>query len=70
MQAHDDGVAVARHRFVDAVVDDLVDEVMESTLRRVPDIHTGALSNGLESLKDGDVLGVVTRWAVGVRRGV
>ena len=44
-----DAVAVAADRLVYGVVDDLVDEVMEAPAPGVPDVHAGALANGLES---------------------
>jgi hypothetical protein len=54
-----DVVAVTRERLVNRVINNLVDEVVESPLARRPDVHAGAASNCLESLQDGDVLGVI-----------
>ena len=55
-----DVVALAGERFVDRVVHDLVDEVVESARAGRPDVHTRALANGFETFEDGDVLGGVT----------
>ena len=46
-------------RFVDGVVDDLVDKVMEPALTRGSDIHTRALTDRFETLENCDRLGVV-----------
>ena len=52
-------VRVAGERFVDRVVDDLVDEVMQSALGRRADVHAGAFANRLESLENLDLPSVV-----------
>ncbi len=54
-----DGVAVAGERFVDRVVHDLVDEVVKSAFARGADVHARALAHCLETLEDGDLVGVV-----------
>ena len=54
-----DARAVARHRLVDRVVDDLVDEVMQAGRTGGADVHTGALTNGFEAPEHRDVFGVV-----------
>ena len=54
-----DAVAVAGHRLVDAVVGDLDQQVMQTTLVGAADVHTGAPADGLETFEDGDVRGVV-----------
>jgi hypothetical protein len=56
-----DAVAVARERLVDGVVHDLVDQVVQATDTGRADVHARALAHGLETLQDGDVLGVVAR---------
>ena len=43
-----DGIAIARQRLVDGVVDDLLHEVMQAPLVRRTDIHTGALADGFQ----------------------
>src|SRR6185436_16143260 len=50
---------VAGQGLVDGVVDHLVDEVMQTAHAGRPDVHAGALADGLETLEDGDVLSVV-----------
>ena len=47
------------HRFVDRVVDDLVDEVVQSGLSRRADIHPRPSANSLNPLQHIDVGGVV-----------
>ena len=62
----DDPVAVARHRLVDGVVDDLVDQVMEAALVGAPDVHSGPAAYRLRALEHLDVYGgvVLRRGAV------
>ena len=55
--------AVPGQRLVDRVVDDLVDEMMQSPLGGVADVHSGAFTNRFESLENLDGLG-----AIAVRR--
>ena len=52
-----DAGAVARHRLVDGVVDDLVDEVVEAGRTGGSDVHPGPLPDRFETLENGDVLG-------------
>ena len=66
---HIDRIAVARQGLVDGVVDDLVDEVMQPTVARGPDVHARALPDGLQTLEDGDVLGVVAARGAGAVGG-
>ena len=47
---HGDAVAVPGHRLVDRVVDDLVDQVMETALVGAPDVHPGSSSDRLQAL--------------------
>ncbi len=54
-----DAGAVARHRLVDGVVDDLPDEVVKAARTRRPDVHAGALPDRFEALEHSDVAGVV-----------
>jgi len=46
-----DLVAEASQRFVDRVVDDLENEVVETAFSGIPDVHAGSLANGIEALK-------------------
>ena len=59
--------AVAGERFVDRVVDDFVDEVVQSALGRRADVHARALANRLEALEYLDVARVVLPAAAVVR---
>jgi hypothetical protein len=54
-----DAVAAARHRFVDAVVDDLGDQLVEAALIRAANVHTGASADRFEALEDLDIAGCV-----------
>jgi hypothetical protein len=47
-----DFVTVAREGLVDRVVDDLVNEMVESTVARGSDVHRRTLPNGLEPLQN------------------
>ena len=62
--------AVAGKVLVYRVVDRLPDEVVESrAVVHVPDVHTGALANGLEPLEHGDVARAVLGSGRGNRSG-
>jgi len=54
-----DTLTLARKTLIDGVVDDLEDEVVKTSLRRVADVHPGALPDGFEALEDPNVLGAV-----------
>ncbi len=56
-------VAVAGQCFVDRVVHDLVDEVMESAGTGRTDVHAGSLAHRLQALKNRDVLCAIGRVA-------
>ena len=58
-QDHRDVAGVARHCLVYGVIDNLVDQVVQSPLAGGADVHAGALADGVEPLKDGDRAGVV-----------
>ena len=58
-QRDDDARAVAGHRLVDGVVDDLPDEVVEAGQAGGADVHARALAHRVEPLEDLDVLGAV-----------
>ena len=54
-QLDGDEVAVARHRLVDRVVDDLVDEVVQSAGAGRADVHAGTHPHGLEPFEHLDL---------------
>ena len=61
-----DRVAVAAERFVDRVVDGLVDEVVQTVGARVADVHGGALADRLQALEHLDVArGVASQRSCG-----
>jgi hypothetical protein len=47
--------AVTGHEFVNAIVDDLIDEVMETPLVGAADIHARPAANGFHTAKDLDI---------------
>jgi hypothetical protein len=55
-----DSVAITREGFIDGVVDDFVDQVVEAAFSGGADIHSRAFADGVEAFKDGDIAGVVT----------
>ena len=54
-----DVVAEAGERLVDGVVDDLIDQVVQSGLGGRADVHARALADGLEAFQNLDLRGVV-----------
>ena len=48
----DDCVAVPAERFIDGVVHDFADEVMQPPVIGAADIHTGPATDGLEALEN------------------
>ena len=66
---HGDVRAVAREGFVDGVIDDLIDEVVQTARGGRADVHARALAHRFQSLEDLNFRGVVI--VVGVdRRGL
>ena len=55
MEDHLEVVVAACEGFVDGVVDDLVNEVMQSPRARRADVHARAQADRLEAFEDGDV---------------
>jgi hypothetical protein len=55
---------VARHRLVDRVVDDFVDEVMQPRRAGRTDVHPRAFAHRFEAFENGDVLGAVRLCAI------
>jgi len=58
-QRYDDVIAEALEGLVDAVVDDLVDQMVEASGAGRADVHAGPAANGLQALENGDVFGVI-----------
>ncbi len=56
---HGDLVSVARHRFVDRVVDHFIDEVVQAADRRVANVHGRALAHVLQVAQVLELLGAV-----------
>jgi hypothetical protein len=63
-----DVLAESGQRFVDRVVNDLVDQVMQPGRSRGPDVHRRALPDGLEALQHLDFVGLVVVGAAGHNR--
>ena len=59
MQDDVDDDAIARHRLVDRVVDDLVHEVVQTRGPGGADVHARTLAHRLETLENRDVLSTV-----------
>ena len=59
LECHGDVRAVARHRLVDAVVDYLVDQVVQAARAGRSDVHAGPLSHRFQPVQDGDAFRVV-----------
>ena len=61
VDGHVDPGRLVGHRLVDAVVDDLPDELMQAAAIGRADVHARAHAHGLEALENLDVLGGVAR---------
>jgi hypothetical protein len=55
VQCQGDVRGIAIHRFVDGVVEDLPDQMMEAGGTDTADVHARTLANGLEAFENGDV---------------
>ncbi len=55
VQGDDDAIAVAVHRLVDRVVEQLPDEVMEAGAVDPADVHAGPFADRLQPFENGDV---------------
>ena len=62
-----DGIAETGHRLVDAVVDHLVDQVVQAALVGGADVHAGAAADRLPAVQHVDVRGVVITGAITLR---
>ena len=49
-QYDQNGIAIARHRFVDTVVDNFVYQMMQPVRTGRADIHSGAFADGVQPL--------------------
>ena len=58
-------IAVASQRLIDRVIDDLIDQMMQTALRRTADIHTRTLADGLEALQNLDLSGTIITFDSG-----
>ena len=56
---HFDVRAEAGQRFVDGVVDDLIDQVVQAAGTGRTDVHTGTFPDGLETLQNLDLVGAI-----------
>ena len=54
MQDDIDRSAISRHCFVDTVVDDFVNELMQAIFAGIPDIHSRTFSNSLQPFQHGN----------------
>src|SRR3569833_2726945 len=60
MDSDDDTIAIAGQSFVDGIIDDLEDHVVQAgAVIGVPDVHAGALAHRIEALQNFDFAGVV-----------
>ena len=59
---HGAGIAITRESFVDGVVDDLHDKVMQAALVRRADVHSGTLSDGIQPFEHLNVIGGITAF--------
>ena len=54
-----DSVAIPRESLVDRVVDNFINEVVKPALTGRPDVHSGTLTDGLESFENLDIVRAV-----------
>ena len=64
---HLDRLTESRHMFIDTVVDDFIDEVMEAVHTGAANVHRRPLSHGVQAFQYFDLIRAVT---VGFRRGL
>ena len=58
-QRHENPARVTIHHFVNTVVDDLPEQVMQALFVDPADVHAGATSNSLKALEYGNRVGVI-----------
>lgn len=54
-----DGIADSSQRFIDRIVDEFADEVVQAALVGAANVHAGALANGFEALENLNLLGTI-----------
>jgi hypothetical protein len=59
-----DRVAVAGQRFINGVIYDFVDQMVQTARTGGTDVHARPLADGFQTFEDGDVAGVVMRAVV------
>ena len=59
MDGHFNFRAVTGEMFIDRVIENFENHVMQAALIRVPNIHSGAFANGLEALQFVDLRGII-----------
>ena len=69
MNANDDARGVSRHRFVNRVVYDLINKVVEAALISGADIHSWTLADRIKPFKDLDAGGAVVAPLLPCRSG-
>jgi len=52
VNGHDDGITVPGEGFVNRVIDDFIDQVMQSSDANIADVHGGAFANSFQSFED------------------
>src|SRR5207344_1508315 len=57
---HFDGFTESRHMFIDTVVDDFIDEVMEAVHTGAADVHRWTLPHGVQTFQHFDLIRAVT----------
>ena len=60
MDRHLDRLAESRHMFIDAVVDDFIDKVMEAVRTGAADVHRRTLPHGIQAFQHFDLVRAVT----------
>ena len=66
---YNDFVGISGKRFVDTVVNDFINEMMQSAFAGIADIHAGTFPDSFESFQNCDLAGGITALSGGSRRG-
>ena len=59
VDGHLDGFPESRHMFIDAVVDDFIDEMMQSIDSGASDVHRRPFADRIESFEDFNLIGTI-----------